>query len=80
MFVMWNLMTILQVVSIKAIGIALKLTLEGTNQFTYPQTWFFMTVGAACVITQLNYLNKVCTLFHSLQFTWDTCKGKKVTV
>ena len=54
----------LQVVSIKAIGIAIKLTLEGTNQLIFPQTWFFMTVGAACVITQLNYLNKVCIFSH----------------
>ncbi|KAJ8433955.1 hypothetical protein Cgig2_001884 [Carnegiea gigantea] len=55
-----SLMGSLTVVSIKAIGIALKLTLEGTNQLTYPHTWFFITVGAACVITQLNYLNKDC--------------------
>lgn len=45
--------------SIKAIGIAIKLTLEGINQITYPQTWFFLTVATICVITQLNYLNKV---------------------
>jgi len=57
-----------QVVSIKAIGIALKLTLEGKNQLIFPQTWLFVTVGAVCVITQLNYLNKVCTLFTFLPF------------
>lgn len=45
--------------SIKAIGIAIKLTLEGISQIAYPQTWFFVTVAAICVITQLNYLNKV---------------------
>lgn len=59
-FSRWVLITTFQVVSIKAIGIAIKLTLEGTNQLIYPQTWFFMIVGAVCVITQLNYLNKVC--------------------
>uniref|UniRef100_A0A2P2K516 Probable magnesium transporter n=1 Tax=Rhizophora mucronata TaxID=61149 RepID=A0A2P2K516_RHIMU len=47
------------VVSIKAIGIAIKLTLEGISQLAYPQTWFFITVAVICVITQLNYLNKV---------------------
>lgn len=55
----WDLsIFVLQVVSIKAIGIAIKLTLEGISQVAYPQTWFFITVAAVCVITQLNYLNK----------------------
>ncbi|KAL2937184.1 putative magnesium transporter NIPA6 [Bienertia sinuspersici] len=55
----------LTVVSIKAIGIAIKLTLEGTNQLIYPQTWFFMTVGVSCVVTQLNYLNKALDTFNA---------------
>ncbi|KAL8128461.1 hypothetical protein V2J09_017616 [Rumex salicifolius] len=55
----------LTVVSIKAIGIALKLTLEGRNQFVYPQTWFFLTVAAICVVTQLNYLNKALDTFNA---------------
>ncbi|GAB2225230.1 hypothetical protein Droror1_Dr00006021 [Drosera rotundifolia] len=49
----------LTVMSIKAIGIAIKLTLEGINQLQYLQSWFFFSVAAVCVITQLNYLNKV---------------------
>ncbi|XP_044489089.1 probable magnesium transporter NIPA6 isoform X3 [Mangifera indica] len=53
-----SLIGALTVVSIKAIGIAIKLTLDGINQITYPQTWFFLTVAVICVITQLNYLNK----------------------
>ncbi|KAK4258508.1 hypothetical protein QN277_004950 [Acacia crassicarpa] len=55
----------LTVVSIKAIGIAIKLTLEGINQITYPQTWFFLTVAIICVITQLNYLNKALDTFNA---------------
>lgn len=51
-----------QVVSVKAIGIAIKLTLDGISQIAYSQTWFFLTVAAICVITQLNYLNKVSTI------------------
>ncbi|KAE8008700.1 hypothetical protein FH972_005189 [Carpinus fangiana] len=54
-----SLMGSLTVVSIKAIGIAIKLTLEGVSQIAYPQTWFFLTVAAICVVTQLNYLNKL---------------------
>lgn len=45
--------------SVKALGIALKLTLSGMNQLIYPQTWLFTLVVAICVITQMNYLNKV---------------------
>lgn len=45
--------------SVKAIGIALKLTLSGMNQLVYPQTWAFTLVVIVCVITQMNYLNKV---------------------
>ena len=52
----------LQVMSIKAIGIAIKLTLEGTNQLKYLQTWVFGTVAITCIITQLNYLNMVSIL------------------
>jgi len=49
----------MQVMSVKALGIALKLTFSGTNQLTYPQTWAFTLVVISCVITQMNYLNKV---------------------
>lgn len=45
--------------SIKAVGIAVKLTLEGVNQVWYPETWFFLMVAAICVVTQMIYLNKV---------------------
>ncbi|KAL9266985.1 putative magnesium transporter NIPA6 [Drosera capensis] len=55
----------LTVVSIKAIGIAVKLTLEGINQLQYVQSWFFLSVAAVCVITQLNYLNKALDTFNA---------------
>ncbi|KAG8663134.1 hypothetical protein MANES_01G181500v8 [Manihot esculenta] len=53
-----SLMGSLSVMSVKAVGTALKLTFEGNNQLLYPETWFFMFVVATCVITQMNYLNK----------------------
>ena len=56
-----EIIMILQVMSVKALGTSLKLTFEGNNQLIYPETWFFLLVVATCVITQLNYLNKVCT-------------------
>ncbi|XP_047330657.1 probable magnesium transporter NIPA6 isoform X2 [Impatiens glandulifera] len=60
-----SLMGSLTVVSIKAIGIAIKLTLEGISQIAYPQTWFFVTVASVCVVTQLNYLNKALDTFNA---------------
>ena len=55
----FDLKLIIQVMSVKALGTALKLTFEGKNQLIYLETWFFMFVVATCVITQMNYLNKV---------------------
>jgi magnesium transporter len=49
--------------SIKAVGIAIKLTIEGLNQAGHFQTWLFATVSVACIIIQLIYLNKVQLLF-----------------
>ncbi|CAA2940378.1 probable magnesium transporter NIPA6 isoform X2 [Olea europaea var. sylvestris] len=60
-----SLVGALTVVSIKAIGIAIKLTLEGINQIGYPQTWFFFSVAVICVIAQLNYLNKALDTFSA---------------
>ncbi|XP_078161464.1 putative magnesium transporter NIPA6 isoform X1 [Carex rostrata] len=60
-----SLMGSLTVVSIKAIGIAIKLTLEGISQIAYPQTWLFVTVAVVCVVSQLNYLNKALDTFNT---------------
>ncbi|CAH2075846.1 unnamed protein product [Thlaspi arvense] len=53
-----SLMGSLTVMSIKAVGIAIKLTLEGINQIWYAETWFFVMVAAVCVVMQMIYLNK----------------------
>ncbi|MFS7929426.1 putative magnesium transporter NIPA [Helianthus anomalus] len=45
------------VMSVKAIGIALKLNLLGMNQLVFPQTWAFTLIVLLCVITQMNYIN-----------------------
>ncbi|XP_042498945.1 probable magnesium transporter NIPA3 [Macadamia integrifolia] len=55
----------LTVMSVKALGIALKLTFSGMNQLVYPQTWVFTIVVVTCVITQLNYLNKALDTFNT---------------
>ncbi|KAK0588580.1 hypothetical protein LWI29_002876 [Acer saccharum] len=55
----------LSVMSVKALGIAMKLTLSGTNQLIYPQTWAFTLVVITCVLTQMNYLNKALDTFNT---------------
>ncbi|KAI9107293.1 hypothetical protein K1719_021681 [Acacia pycnantha] len=55
----------LSVMSVKALGIALKLTLSGMNQLLYPQTWAFTLVVIVCVLTQMNYLNKALDTFNT---------------
>lgn len=55
----------ISVMSIKAFGIALKLTLGGNNQFTHPSTYLFLIVVALCIITQMNYFNKALDQFDT---------------
>ena len=51
------------VMSVKAFGIALKLTFAGNNQFTHPSTYVFMILTAVCILTQMNYFNKALSQF-----------------
>lgn len=60
-----SLMGSLTVVSIKAVGIAIKLTFEGINQMAYPHTWLFVLGAVICTVTQLNYLNKALDTFNT---------------
>jgi len=49
--------------AVKALGIAVKLTLAGNNQFNRPATYFFMIVVGVSIMTQMNYLNKAMHQF-----------------
>ena len=51
------------VMSVKAFGIALKLTFAGNNQFSHPSTYVFMILTAVCILTQMNYFNKALSQF-----------------
>lgn len=53
------------VMSVRGLGIALKLTFSGTNQLCYPQTWAFAVIMLTCVLTQLNYLNMALDTFNT---------------
>ncbi|CAL9075987.1 unnamed protein product, partial [Musa textilis] len=60
-----SLMGSLTVMSVKAVGIALKLTFSGMNQFVYVQTWIFIAVVVMCCLMQMNYLNKALDTFNT---------------
>lgn len=51
------------VMSVKAFGIALKLTFAGNNQFTHPSTYVFIIITCVCIVTQMNYFNKALSQF-----------------
>jgi hypothetical protein len=53
------------IMAIKAIGIALKLTFAGHNQFTHPSTYMFLIVVIVCIMTQMNYFNKALSQFST---------------
>ncbi|KAL7627096.1 hypothetical protein AAE478_003872 [Parahypoxylon ruwenzoriense] len=53
------------VMSVKAFGIALKLTFAGNNQFTHASTYVFMILTAVCILVQMNYLNKALSQFST---------------
>ncbi|KAI1468267.1 DUF803-domain-containing protein [Daldinia caldariorum] len=53
------------VMSVKAFGIALKLTFAGHNQFTHASTYVFMILTAFCILTQMNYFNKALSQFST---------------
>ena len=55
--------------SVKALGIALKLTWEGNNQMYDATTWWCVVIVAVCVATQMNYLNKALDVFNAAVVT-----------
>jgi magnesium transporter len=72
------------VMSIKAFGIAIKLTIEGNNQSLRPSTYVSGIVLALSAVVQLNYYNKaldtfsvnmcVVSVFKAPIYTELTCK------
>lgn len=53
------------VMSVKAFGIAVKLTLQGNNQFVHASTYVFAIVTGFCILTQMNYFNKALNSFST---------------
>lgn len=59
----------ISVMSIKAFGIALKLTFAGHNQFTHASTYVFLILTGGCILTQMNYFNKALSQFSTQMYS-----------
>jgi hypothetical protein len=55
----------LTVMGCKGLGVSLKQTAAGQNQFTHWLTWFVLFGLAACIIVQMNYLNKALDVYNT---------------
>jgi drug/metabolite transporter (DMT)-like permease len=55
----------ISVMSVKGFGVALKLTLDGNNQFSHPSTYCFALVVVVCILVQMNYFNKALDQFST---------------
>ncbi|KAJ1406613.1 Magnesium transporter NIPA [Sesbania bispinosa] len=64
-FLVYSFLVVILVMGVKAVGIALKLSFEGMNQFIYFETWFFTLVVIGCCLLQINYLNKALDTFNT---------------
>jgi hypothetical protein len=53
------------VMAIKGFGVAVKLTIGGSNQFTHPSTYVFAIMVALCILVQMNYFNKALDTFST---------------
>ncbi|OKL62953.1 hypothetical protein UA08_01972 [Talaromyces atroroseus] len=53
----------LSVMSVKAFGIAVKITFAGNNQFLHGSTYVFLVVLVITTLTQTHYLNKAMSIY-----------------
>ncbi|KAK5116485.1 hypothetical protein LTR62_008034 [Meristemomyces frigidus] len=53
------------IMAIKGLGLALKMTFRGENQFTSASTYVFAIMVAVCIATQMNYFNKALASFST---------------
>lgn len=51
------------VMSVKAFGMAVKMTIGGNNQFVHASTYVFMILTGVCILVQMNYFNKALATF-----------------
>ncbi|KAH7924377.1 DUF803-domain-containing protein [Leucogyrophana mollusca] len=53
------------IMGVKGFGVAVKLTLGGSNQFTHPSTYVFGIVVVGCILVQMNFFNKALDTFST---------------
>ena len=53
------------VMAVKGLGVAVRLTFSGNNQFTRPATYVFAILVAGCIVVQTNYFNKALDTFST---------------
>jgi magnesium transporter len=53
------------IMAIKGLGLALKMTFRGDNQFGRASTYVFAIMVAVCIATQMNYFNKALATFST---------------
>ncbi|MFH4977972.1 hypothetical protein AB6A40_004681 [Gnathostoma spinigerum] len=59
----------LSVLSVKGLGLAIKETISGSQQFSNLLTWFWLIAVIACISVQLVYLNKSLDQFNTSMVT-----------
>lgn len=59
----------LSIMAIKGLGIAIKMTFRGQNQFTSASTYVFAIMVIVCILTQMNYFNKALSQFSTNMYT-----------
>lgn len=59
----------LSVMSCKALGTALRLTVAGDNQLIYRETWFCAAAVVCFVLVQMNFLNRALDVFSAALVT-----------
>lgn len=55
----------ISIMAIKGIGLAVKMTFRGQNQFTSASTYVFVIMVVVCILTQMNYFNKALSQFDT---------------
>lgn len=53
----------ISVIGVKGLSVGLKLTFEGHNQLDKNAFWAFVVLVVVSIVTQMNYLNKVCCIY-----------------
>ena len=55
----------ISVMSVKALGVALRLTFDGHNQLTHLSTYCFGLMVVLCILVQMNYFNRALDQFST---------------